>query len=143
MFEAHQLTKEQIDTYWPMIVRELDRIPHTWNVYWTKDFLYQGAMVGMFEVWASGPPEEIKIVLFTQIVNYPANKILQAILILGNSLEEAMPSLEAVLTRYAQVYHATVMEVTGRPGWEKKLSEFGLRKTGIVLSKAVHEERLH
>lgn len=142
-FEAHRLTLPQVTYYWPQIERELDLIPHTWDTYWTKTFLYEAAMTEMFEVWGAGTPDDLCLILFTQVVTYPANRILQAILMLGNSLEECAPALEAVLTRFAQTQHVTVLEVTGRPGWEKKLAPFGLKKRGIVMSKIVYEERVH
>lgn len=142
-FEVQLLTPPEFDDYWLLIAKELDRVPHIWNVWWTKEYLYEGGMSGRFQVWAVGPKTQVRLVLFSQVVFYPANRILQAVCMIGNSFEECAPVLEACLVRWAQLHECTVMEVVGRPGLEKALAPYGLRKSGVVLSKAVPNERIH
>jgi hypothetical protein len=83
-FEASRLRKEEIVYYWPWMEVELDRVTHIWCGHWTKEALYELALSERFQVWGFGPKDEIRIFVFTQIIHFPANRILQAFLCFGN-----------------------------------------------------------
>lgn len=141
--EVELLTADKFVVYWPMIEKELDRVPHIWDTWWTKDTLYDAATHGRFQVWAVGPEDQVRLVLFTQVAWYPANRILQSVCMLGNSFDECAPVLEAALTRYAIAHECAFMEVTGRPGLERALAPYGMRRCGVVLSKPVAIHGVH
>lgn len=140
-FEGGIIPLPELMLFWPSINKELDTVPHIWNTHWTKEALYSGAMMGRFQVWGFGPAGQISVVVFTEIVNYPANKILYAFLAFGNSLERVLPCIEAVLERFAQESECSICEVTGRPGWERKIPR--LKRVGVVLRSVIERKRIH
>lgn len=142
LWEAERLSPEAFLSYWPMISQELDRIPHTWNTYWTKEFIRDAVMNGRFQIWGFGPPETVCLMVFTQVVYYPANMILEIILGFGNGLDDALPLIEATFERFAQEQNCTLCEIrNGRPGWSRKLDNF--KCTGITLRRKVEKQGVH
>lgn len=140
-FEASRLRNEEITYYWPWMEKELDRVPHIWCGHWTKESLYELTLNERFQLWGFGPKDEIRIFVFTQIIHFPANRILQAFLCFGNSLEEALPIIEATFERFAMETQCKLFELVGRKGWEKKLK--GFRHDYTVLSKNIELKGVH
>jgi hypothetical protein len=140
-YEASRLRNEEIVYYWPWINEELDRIPQTWSGHWTKDSLYELAMNERFQVWGFGPKKEIRVFVFTQIIHFPANRVLQIFLCFGNSLDEALPIIEATLERFALETSCALVEITGRRGWERKLKNFHYDYT--VMTRVMESQGVH
>lgn len=140
--QAQQVLSDKFFTWWPMIAAEMDKVPHIWDKWWTKESIYEGVTQGRFQVWVAGTNGEVRVTLITQIAYYPANRILQGILVLGNSLEDCAPALDAVLEKFARDTGCTLCEVQGRPGWERFLSRYGFSKAAVVLHRRVTEHRV-
>lgn len=132
-----QLSPDRFVLYWPAISAELDSIPHVWGDHWTKEMIHAMTMCGRFQCWACGTNDQVKVVLFTQIGEYPAGKILQSVLAFGTGIDEMIPDIEASLEAFAGHFGCQLMEVTGRPGWEPKLRKRGWRRSATTLSKRV------
>lgn len=139
---AMQMPTELFVETWPHIVQELDKIPHVWEPWYTKQHIFNSVLAGQFQVWGAGDNGSVKIVLFTQIVFYPAAKVLQGILVLGNSLDGCADAIWAATEKFAREHDCDRIEVLGRAGWERKLSRFGFRKVSVVLSVNVNETRM-
>lgn len=133
--EAYLLTPDQVMFYWPAIDRELETIRHVWELWWTKDSLRQGALDGWMNVWAIGGKESISLVLFTQIVHYPANKMLKVVLIAGNKLDEFYDITEAALEKFCIDNGCVYVEAYGRDGWGKRIP--GIVKHGTMFTRKV------
>lgn len=131
------LTPPYFDFYWPKISEELDHIPHVWSQWWTKEALFTAVLERRMEVWAVGPKDMFTVILFTQVLNYPASRVLQVFLAFGRGIDEVLPTLDATLDRYASIQGCTSIEVIGRDGWEKKLQSVGFKPSSIVLSRPV------
>jgi hypothetical protein len=140
-FEASRLRNEEIVYYWPWIEVELDRVRHIWCGHWTKGALYELSLEERFQVWGFGPSDQIRVFVFTQIIHYPANRVLQAFLCFGNSLDEALPIIEATFERFAMETGCKVFELSGRKGWERKLK--GFKHDYTVLTKVVEPQGVH
>ena len=134
-FEVGLLTPEKLLHYWRNIEVELDRVPHIWATYWTKDSLREGALTGRFQVWEVGTKDSVRLIVFSQFISYPACNLLSVFLALGNSLDQCLPVLEAMLEKMAHDNNCQIGQVVGRPGWERKLK--GFKRTAVVLTKEV------
>lgn len=132
-YQTELMTGDVFDKYWPYISAELDKVPHIWERHYTKEYIYEGALSGEFGVWGIGPRHQIRLVVFTKILDCPAARILQITLALGNDLEGCLPNLTATLEKLAKEMNCQYCEIIGREGWQKLLPEF--KKTGIVLSR--------
>lgn len=126
---------EKLDAYWPAISRELKKIRHTWERYWTLESLKYGVLRGNFQLWISGKEGEFSMVLFTQILQYPAGDILQAFLAFGK-LEENIPVLAATMEHVARVAECSSFEIQGRAGWSRLLKKY---RPCVVLTSLVFE----
>lgn len=138
---AAQMPIEHFVELWPEIQKEMDKVQEHWEMWYTKPFVFNAVMAGQWQVWAAGDDGRAKLVLFTQIVFYPAAKVLQGIFVLGNSLEPCMDAVWAATEKFARENDCVRMEVLGRRGWERKLSHFGFRNVGVTLSVAVNPTR--
>lgn len=136
-YEVQRLLGEALLYYWPQITREMDRVPHTWDRWWTKDALLEGASCGVFQVWAAGTKEQHRIIFVTQVGVYPAGNILQGIMIFGRDLEGCAPISIAVMERFARQMGCASMELTGRVGWEKVLAPYGFKKRAVLLTRDI------
>ena len=139
---AVQMPLERFVEMWPHIQRELDRVPHVWDPWYTKQHIFNAVLAGQFQVWGAGHDGSPRIVLFTQIVFYPAAKVLQGILVLGNSLDRCADAIWAATEKFAKEQECDRIEILGRAGWERKLDRFGFRKVSVVLSANVNQTRM-
>src|SRR5215813_10254635 len=94
-WKAELLSLSKVDIYWSMIERELARIPHTWDKWWTLEGLRDGVSNGRFQVWMVGPPEEVNLTVLSLVVHYPAGPILETMLAFGNHVDECLPAIMA------------------------------------------------
>ena len=136
-------TPQHLEQYWPLIEAELDTVPHIWRNRWSKDELLAGVLSSHYQLWAAGPTDCYRMVLFTQIAMCTQGNILQIFLAFGNGFEELFPILEATLTRYAALMECKRIEVIGRAGFEKWLKPFGFEKIAMVFSRDVQPMGVH
>ena len=139
--EARRISPEEWVVYWPMISRELDTIPQWWEVYWTKDYINSSVISGNWQAWGFGDVDKVNIIVLTQIMLYPANRILQIMLAFGNSLELCLPLMEATFERFAVETHSRYCEFIGRSGWGPKFPRF--KSVGVVFRCEVPDMGVH
>lgn len=138
---AMQMPIERFVELWPELQCEMDKVAHAWDPWFTKPYVFNAVMAGQWQVWAAGFDGSPRMFLFTQIVFYPAAKVLQGIFVLGNSLDSCMDAIWAATEQFARENDCVRMEVLGRRGWERKLSHFGFRNVGVTLSVPVNTIR--
>jgi hypothetical protein len=139
--EARRIGPEEWIVYWPMISKELDTIPQWWAPYWTKEYINTNVLNGGWQAWGFGDIDKVNIIILTQVMMYPANRILQIMLAFGNSLDLCMPLMEATLERFAVETGSKFCEFIGRPGWESKFPRF--KPVGIVFRCEVPTMGVH
>lgn len=132
-YQTELLKPDKFRLYWPRISEQLDTVPHIWSPWFTKDAIWTGSISGEFDVWCVGPPEDVRLVVFTRIVNYDAAKVFQLCFAFGNDLEKCLPSLMATLEAFANATNCVRCELVGRRGWKKFLP--GFEETAVVLSR--------
>lgn len=142
-YEVSQLEGDELDRHWGAIAIQLRLVSHTWDTWWTEEALHLGAMNGHFQVWAIGPVGEIRGIAFTQVVEYPANRILHMGPVFGDGWTEMLPTFAAVIEKFGVARGCTVGEIGGRVGWEKVLRPYGFRKYGVTLVKHQEWNRSH
>lgn len=140
-FKAFRISPESYIAYWPSIDKELDRVPRIWQDYWTKEYLYEGGAYERFQVWGFGLQEELRVIVFTQITQFPAARYLQIFLAFGNSLDLALPVMEATFETFARHTGCEFCEIVGRKGWARKLPRF--KETRILLTCKVSNYGVH
>lgn len=142
MTRVELMNADQFRHYWPLMEKQLDFVPHLWELWWTKESLYEGVCSERFQCWGVSQNNIIIAVIFSQVAIYPANVVFQAFLAFGDGLIEAVDEIEATFERYCQIREVTVAEICGRPGWESVLRKRGFGRTGTVLTKKLDIARL-
>jgi hypothetical protein len=114
----------EFERYWPMITAELDKVPHIWSPWWTKEFLWGQVVSGNVRLMGAGTQECLEVVAFTQITYYPASKILQCYMMIGQKVDKHLESLASAMEFLARENDCHWIEIIGRKGWSRKLRKF-------------------
>lgn len=139
-YRTELMAPEVYEQYWPFVSEQLDYVPGVWAPYFTKEYLRYCVAEKECFVWGTGTPEELRLVVWGRIVQFPASRILQVFLAMGNDLENCLPSLEAAMERLANGAECEWCEVLGRLGWEKRLK--GFERSAVVLRKPLTQFRI-
>lgn len=133
---------ERFTHYWPHIEQMLDRVPHTWEDL-TKEAIYSRALSETLMVWAVDDGDLIRVVLFTQVANYAAGRVLEVIWACGGDghLERALDAVDTIFEEFARMQDCRRIDVLGRGGWERVLHGRGFKRSAVVLSRPVVEHR--
>lgn len=99
------------------------------------------------QLWvAADKKNNIKACAVTEIVDYPAKRVLLIVFAAGIGLEEWIHHIE-VLQNFAAYHDCEAVEIYGRAGWEKVLKKYGYSKTHSVfrlqLGRPDYEKDLH
>lgn len=137
---VEMFTSDQVERYWPYMSRELDTIKPLWDRWWTKEWIQNACIGGVWQTWGVGDESSIKLIFITQVLQYPANKILHIVLAFGTEFDRGMDLIVASLDRYGRSQGCTWMEFAGRPGFERKL---GLRRTHVFIAKPIYPMETH
>jgi hypothetical protein len=139
-----RLLEPYFSHYWPHIEKQLDTVEHAWRPWWTKDFLYEGVLNNVIQCWSAGTPKDgWRLIVFTQIVNFPERRTLLLMTALGQGLDDMLPQLEATLERFALENQCTDAEIHGRLGWKAKLAPLGFTVETVVLRKKLEQRSMH
>lgn len=142
-FACKPLNDQEVEQFWPEIAEELQKVHHIWDHWWTLESLYIQVATGGMQVWVAGKPPSFNLVTFTQLCNYPANTILQIVIMFGERVEETLPVVMNTLEHYAEMRGCRYMEAVGRPGWKKFFERYGARQRSVVFEKPLGEFRRH
>ena len=137
------MTPPYVDFYWSSIERELDTIPHVWQERWTKEELFAAVVYGRMQLWAVGPKEQYRLVVFTQISGSAAGRVLEVVLAFGRGLPEALPVLDATFEKFALSQGCVRIDVHGRSGFEKALRPLGFRRSCVIMSRELKVTGVH
>lgn len=137
------LSPPYIDQYWPWIEAEMDKFPGAWAPWWTKEALFELVQRGDIDCWIAGEGTTVYVTVFTRVVKYPADKVLQGVFAFGTELDRYMDEIFATLENYAMITNCDRMEVVGREGWVRKLKKFGFKPVTTILSKTMTQRSVN
>lgn len=135
-----RLSDEQYTFYWPSIEKELDKVPHIWQPFFTKEYLRDIPLHQELIVWEAGTEGAMLVIIMGQFIQTPRGNGLSFRLALGNGLDKVLPQLEAMFERLAQTMECDFVEVRGRRGWLRKLP--GFKEDCVVISKQLGNFRV-
>ena len=84
--------------------------------------------------------ENITAIAITEIVDFPRRKICRLLACTGTGADRWLDKL-AEIEDWARHRGCTAIEPIARPGWERKLTARGYRKTHVVLEKSLNAEK--
>jgi hypothetical protein len=137
--EAGLFSEHEVDAYWPKIVELMEQVPHTWD-HSTVESLQEAIAEGRMQIWGLASETRIEAVLFTQLVTYPAKKVMQVVWACGSGLIEALPEIEVKMECFARMQGCDEVQIIGREGWERIFKPYGFRKSSVTLTRPVAKE---
>ncbi len=119
----------QIAAIWPQVAPLILRAIRVYNEH-SLDEIYSSLLDGSRQLWVSGD-QKIESILITQLINKADEKICFLELCAGRGVESA--KFLNIIEKWAKDAGCARMELSGRPGWKRKLKDYNLKK--IILSK--------
>lgn len=114
---------EEIDNIWPKIKNQVKR---TNDTVLNDTDVYNYLKSGEYSLWlvADNKTEEIIIVSTLAILQYPRNLVCRVVTLAGSRLEEWLLGYLFAIEDWARSNDCSYIEVEGRKGWVKKLTEY-------------------
>jgi hypothetical protein len=135
------LDGQQIDFYWPEIMRLLGEVPGYYD-FFTPEWTYQKAKSKDIQVWGLSDGQ-IRGIIVTQILIFPAQKAFEILGAAGNGLLEFMDQMEDVFEFIANDAGCTTMMTRTRPGFERLLRKRGAVKVCSFLIRPIGKRSEH
>lgn len=120
------MSKDQIDHYWPHIVRILGEIPGYYD-FFTPEWTYSRAAGGHLQVWGFSDGE-IKGLAVTQVLVFPATKAFEILGAGGIGMVDFFDPMEDVFEKIAADAECNMIIARARPGLARLLA----RKKGVI-----------
>lgn len=120
--------------YWEFVKHELERaLKDEYNRTSIND-VYQMIERKEAQLWALHD-DFTKAVMVTEIINYKNLRAVRIWLVTGKDLNSWLDTLIETVSAWAKENGCTVMEFTGRKGWEKVLNKKGFNDSKISMTK--------
>lgn len=131
-----------VEHYWPAITKEMDKSPHLWED-WTKEALLLAVLEKKAQLWVAGSQDVIRLVFFSQVSEQPTGRVLEIGPMFGTGLREAIDVIDATMEKFARIQECERIVLVARPGMERFLHRFDMRKKAVVLSRPVKKQEVH
>lgn len=143
---VHGIYSYRIDEVWPEIEPMLEEAIKYSDGKFTAKCVKDALTTKEMQLWvAVNKKEKIQAFAVTQIVNYPAKRVMIIMFASGSCLEKWLHFIH-ILKNYAEYQDCRSIEIYGRKGWEKKLAPYGYQTIHSVyrleLKGGYHEEDL-
>jgi hypothetical protein len=132
---------EQIDHYWPDIVRLLGEVPGYYD-FFTPEWTYSKAKSGDLQIWGLSDGQ-IRGIVVTQVLVFPAQKAFEILGAAGNGLLDFFDQMEDVFEFIAQDSGCETIIGRCRPGFEKLLRKRQVIKMCSFLYRPVGKRSEH
>jgi hypothetical protein len=114
----YMLSWEQFSHYWGDI--ELNLKDTDFHDFYTDEWLFNGVLNREIQVFVLSDGA-IRIIFFTQVINYPKNRAIRCFWGYGCELEKFLAVANERLDDMARLMKADRVELVGRPGWFRYL----------------------
>lgn len=131
------MSKEQIDDHWHNIQILMADCPGYYD-YFTPEWTYKAAKSGDIQLWALSDGQ-IRGIIVTQILVFPAQKAFEIIGAAGIGLLDFFDEMEGVFEFIAKDAGCKTIIARARPGIERLLRKKGVTKVSVFISRPVGE----
>lgn len=117
-------TPDQASKLWDLVGPMLDKsVPYSGGRYSLVDMFNQ-IMSGEQFLWLVTESDNLVAAFTTRVVSYPRFRALSCQFCGGdNRMDEWIEQADEILHNFAKDGDCTILEMTGRPGWARKLPE--------------------
>ena len=132
---------EQIDQFWPDIVRLLGEVPGYYE-FFTPEWTYAKAKSGDLQVWGLDD-EGMRGIVVTQVLVFPAQKAFEVLGAAGSGLLEFFDQMDDVFEFIAKDCECQTIIMRCRPGVERLLRDKQAIKLCSFLYRPVGKRSEH
>jgi len=132
---------EQIDQFWPDIVRLLGEVPGYYE-FFTPEWTYAKAKSGDLQVWGLDD-EGMRGIVVTQVLVFPAQKAFEVLGAAGSGLLEFFDHMDDVFEFIARDCECQTIIMRCRPGIERLLRDKRAIKLCSFLYRPVGKRSEH
>lgn len=124
------MSQDQIDHYWPDIVRVLGEVPGYYD-FFTPEWTYERAKSGALQVWGF-TDGMIQGIAVTQILVFPATKAFEILGAGGPGMLDFIEEMDAVFEKIAREAKCNMLISRVRPGLARVLITRNKAMAGAV-----------
>jgi len=135
------LNDQQIDFYWPDIMRLLGTVPGYYD-FFTPEWTYAKAKSKDIQVWGLADGK-VQGIIVTQILVFPAQKAFEILGAAGPGMLDFIDQMEDVFEFIAQDAGCTILIGRCRPGLEKFLRKKGAIKLASFMIRPIGKRSEH
>jgi len=114
------MTMDQVDHYWPEIVRVLGEVPGYYD-FFTTEWTYSRAREGALQVWGF-TDGMVQGIALTQILVFPAQKAFEILASGGPGMLDFIDEMDTVFQRLATEAGCNTIICRVRPGLARRLA---------------------
>ena len=130
---------EEVPKIWGEVLPQIERcVPHSEGEMTPEDF-YIALVDAEMQLWIAVEDNEVLASMVTQVIPYPAKKVLRVIAIAGEDMDKWL-HFQPDLEEFARLMGCSSLEAWGRKGWKKVLKDW--KDSYVVYTKEL-DRRLH
>ena len=143
--ELVKVPTKELDKVWGLIEKDIKQSLLFSGQLSNAEFVLKTAKEGKFQIWIlwdkvqKTSVEKYFGVVITEIVEKPLGKVCHIYMMTGRQRHKWQYLIKDI-EKFAQEEKCSVMELIARPGWQKILSQFGYKRTHVVLEKQIKQE---
>jgi hypothetical protein len=137
MIQIVPVSVAQLDMVWPKVKTYLGKAADYARDFIDEDDAYRLIREGKMHLQVIADDGEIIGASTTEIVEYPKCRTLRGIFISGERFDEWREMYDQAMTAAAKNCGAKFVELTGRKGWARRITDLGWREQYTTMVKEI------
>ena len=143
--ELVRIPTKELDKIWGLIEKDIKQSLLFSGQLSDSEFVLDTAKEGKFQIWILWDKEQKTNVekyfgvVITEIIEKKLGKVCHIFMMTGRQRHKWQYLIKDI-EKFAKEEKCLMLELITRPGWQKILSQFGYKRTHVVLEKQIKQE---
>ena len=144
--ELVRIPTKELDKIWGLIEKDIKQSLLFSGQLSDSEFVLDTAKEGKFQIWILWDKEQKTNVekyfgvVITEIIEKKLGKVCHIFMMTGRQRHKWQYLIKDI-EKFAKEEKCLMLELITRPGWQKILSQYGYKRTHIVLEKQIKKEK--
>tara|TARA_R100001086_G_scaffold23617_1_gene11210 strand:+ start:149 stop:589 length:441 start_codon:yes stop_codon:yes gene_type:complete len=144
--ELVKVPTKELDKVWGLIEKDIKQSLLFSGQLSDSEFVLDTAKEGKFQIWILWDKEQKTNVekyfgvVITEIIEKKLGKVCHIFMMTGRQRHKWQYLIKDI-EKFAKEEKCLMLELITRPGWQKILSQYGYKRTHIVLEKQIKQEK--
>ena len=144
--ELVRIPTKELDKIWGLIEKDIKQSLLFSGQLSDSEFVLDTAKEGKFQIWILWDKEQKTNVekyfgvVITEIIEKKLGKVCHIFMMTGRQRHKWQYLIKDI-EKFAKEEKCWMLELITRPGWQKILSQYGYKRTHIVLEKQIKQEK--